>query len=159
MAVDRMKALPEDIQKHLAAHVELYQRDPERAHIWDSSVIGVPGPVKTLLLRTKGRKSGDDRYVTLQYFRPENLYVIVGSKGGVADHPAWFLNLLDEPRCHMQVGAFSSDAVARVAKGDERDRLWAMVSEEQPQYRRYQARTSREIPIIVLNPTASKTAS
>src|SRR5690606_18986555 len=100
--VDRMKRLPAEVEKHLAAHVALYRSDPERAHMWDSSVIGVPGPVRALLLRTKGRKSGDDRYVTLQYFRPHGLYVVVGSKGGVAEHPAWFLNLQADPHCDIQ---------------------------------------------------------
>ncbi len=148
--MDEMKTLPSDIEKHLAAHLALYKTDPERAHIWDSSVIGVPGPVRTLMLRTKGRKSGEDRYVTLQYFTPEGAYVVVGSKGGVAEHPAWFLNLLAEPACEIQVAAMHAHARARVAEGDERARLWEAVSSEQRAYRAYQARTTRQIPIIVL---------
>ena len=153
--MDKAKTLPEEVQKHLAAHIELYRRDPEAAHIWDSSVIGVPGPVRTLLLQTKGRKSGEPRYVTLQYFRPDDLYVIVGSKGGVADHPIWFLNLLADPSCEIQVASFHAHARARVAEGEERARLWEIVSEEQPQYKRYQRRTSREIPVIVLEITST----
>lgn len=149
-------SLPRDVMQHLAAHVELYQRDPDRAHLWDSSVIGIPGPVRTLLLRTTGRRSGEDRYVTLQYFTPGGKYVVVGSRGGTAEHPAWYLNLVDDPRCHVQVGTlFSSAARARLVEGEEYAALWTYVGNEQPQYEKYQARTSRRIPLVVLEPVDS----
>jgi deazaflavin-dependent oxidoreductase (nitroreductase family) len=145
--------LSTNVVQILAEHVALYRRDPEKAHWWDTAAIGLKtGVVQTLLLRTKGRKSGEDRYVTLQYFRPKGLYVVVGSKGGVAEHPVWFLNLLAEPRCHVQVGKLGFDAVARVAEGAERDALWPIVSEEQPNYKHYAKRTSRIIPVVILDP-------
>jgi len=153
------ETLPSGIQKHLAEHVALYKRDPERAHWWDSSVIGIPGPVRTLLLSTTGRKSGEERYVTLQYFTPGDKYVVVGSKGGVAAHPAWYLNLLETRRCHIQVGAFSSWVEAHVASGVEYTALWEHVSREQPQYKKYQAKTARQIPIVILELTGNESAS
>ena len=144
--------LPANIVEILAEHVAQYRRDPQAAHLWDSGKIGLKGGlVPTLLLRTRGRKSGKDRYVTLQYYRPRGQYVVVGSKGGVEDHPVWFKNLLEEPHCHITVGAFESDSIARVATGAEREELWAIVSEEQPAYKRYQKRTSREIPVVIFD--------
>jgi deazaflavin-dependent oxidoreductase (nitroreductase family) len=145
--------LPTNVVQILADHVALYRRDPEKAHMWDTAAIGLKtGVVQTLLLRTTGRKSGEDRFVTLQYFRPKGLYVVVGSKGGVAEHPVWFLNLLAEPRCHVQVSTLSFDAVARVAEGAEREELWPIASEEQPNYKAYQKRTARTIPVVILDP-------
>jgi deazaflavin-dependent oxidoreductase (nitroreductase family) len=144
--------LPNAVELKIAEHIELYLKDPEKAHIWDPGVIGVRGgPVQTLLLRTLGRKSGAPRHVALQYFRPDDLYVIVASRGGMPDHPAWYLNLLEHPECEIQVASFHSRAVARTAKGEERQRLWDAVSSEQPAYRRYQTKTTREIPVVVLD--------
>lgn len=141
--------LPPDIGRLLAEHIALYRRDPEAAHIWDSSVIGLSGPVATLLLKTTGKRSGKDRYAALQYFRPQGDFVVVASKGGLPTHPAWYLNLLANPDCEIQAGLFSSRATARIAAGEERRDLWAAVSAEQPAYVRYQARTEREIPVVV----------
>lgn len=140
------------IARHIAEHTALYLRDPEAAHIWDSTVIGIPGPVKTLLLHTKGRKTGQDRSTVLQYFTPDGLYVVVGSKAGVADHPAWYLNLLAEPNCRFQAGAFGTKARARSVTGEEYEQLWQYVCAEQPEYIKYQQRTDRQIPVVVLDP-------
>lgn len=157
--MDELKALPQHITQHLADHVALYLADPEKAHLWDASVIGLSGTIKTLLLRTKGRKSGEIRHVTLQYFALDGVYVVVGSRGGTAEHPAWFLNLVAEPACEIQVGGPHAHARARVAAGPERVRLWQQVSSEQPVYQRYQARTKREIPVIVLEPVPDMAGS
>jgi deazaflavin-dependent oxidoreductase (nitroreductase family) len=150
--MDDRNRMPAEVVRGVTEHIQLYLRDPERAHIWDPAVIGVPGgPVRTLLLRSTGRKSGQPRYAALQYFRPDGLYVVVASRGGTPDHPTWYLNLLDTPDCDIQVGGFRSAAVARTTHGEERNRLWDLVSAEQPAYRGYQARTEREIPVVVLD--------
>lgn len=146
---DRNGDLPSDVWRHLTDHIALYRRDPEAAHIWDSSVIGLAGPVTTLLLRTTGKRSGKDRYAALQYFRPDGQYVVVASKGGLPTHPSWFHNLLENPGCTIQVGGFHSAATARVAAGEERHVLWEAVSSEQPAYLKYQTWTDREIPVVV----------
>jgi deazaflavin-dependent oxidoreductase (nitroreductase family) len=143
--------LPNEVRDAIAAHIALYLKDPEAAHLWDASVIGVKGVVPTLLLRTIGRKSAEERYVALQYFRPEGQYAVVASKGGVPTHPAWYLNLQDNPVCEIRVGSFRSTASARTVEGDERERLWPLICGEQPEYVKYQARTSRLIPIVVLD--------
>ena len=144
-------AIPDDIRRHFEAHLELYRTDPEKAHYWDTSAIGANGLVATLMLTTVGRKSGQARLVTLQYFRPDGLYVVVGSKGGMADHPVWYRNLEATPACEIQVGAIHALATARRAEAEEYDRLWQIVSDEQPQYKVYSKRTSRRIPLIILD--------
>ena len=140
-----------DLWKHVSEHIAFYRRDPEAAHMWDSTVIGIPGPVPTLLLTTKGRKSGETRYAVLQYFRPEGDYVVIASKAGARRHPAWYLNLVDTPECEIQAGAFRAKAKARTATGAERQRLWDAVCAEQPEYPKYQSRTDREIPVVVFD--------
>jgi len=140
-----------NLARRVREHTELYRRDPEKAHLWDSTVIGIPGPITTLLLITTGRKSGEERFAALQYFRPEGDYVVIGSKAGMPKHPDWYLNLVANPGCEIQVGASRFRARARTAEGEERERLWAAVSAEQPEYVKYQARAERQIPVIVFD--------
>jgi deazaflavin-dependent oxidoreductase (nitroreductase family) len=149
---DELAALPDGVQEQLEAHRQLYMTDPEAAHMWDPIVIGVPGgPVKCLLLTYKGRKSGRMLNTSLQYYEFEGKIAIVASRGGTVEHPVWYLNLLAEPRCHIQVGKDGRDAVARTLTGEERARWWKSVTAEQPVQLEYQARTTREIPIVVLD--------
>lgn len=149
--MDQFKKLPSAVEAHIEAHIALYLKDPEAAHFWDASVVGIPGLVPTLLLRTVGRKSGEPRYVALQYFRPTGGYSVVASKGGVPTHPSWYLNLLDRPACEIQVGSYHSAAVARTVDGEERQQFWDIIVREQPAYLRYQKRTSRLLPIVALD--------
>jgi len=143
--------IPDRYRTHFAAHLALYRSDPDRAHMWDSSVIGVPGPVATLMLTTTGRKSGEPRSVTLQYFRTEGKVILAGTQGGAPTDPFWVLNLRANPDCEVHIGGFHAMAVARVAEGAERERLWRHASTEQPRYQAYQARTERVIPVVVLD--------
>jgi len=138
-------------RKLFAEHLELYRTDPERAHIWDATVVGATGPVTTMMLDTVGRRSGEVRQVTIQYFRDGDRYLIVASQGGMPQDPFWYLNLLETPECHIQVGAFGAKARATVAEGAERERLWEKVSNEQENYKRYQARSPRQIPVVILD--------
>jgi deazaflavin-dependent oxidoreductase (nitroreductase family) len=150
--MSQAQKLPNAVERKIAEHIQLYLTDPEAAHVWDPAVIGVRGgPVRTLLLRTRGRKSGEARHVALQYFRPDGLYVVVASRGGMPAHPAWYLNLLEAPECEIQVAGLHARAVARTAQGEERKALWDIVSSEQPAYRHYQTKTEREIPVVVLD--------
>jgi deazaflavin-dependent oxidoreductase (nitroreductase family) len=134
-------------------HVELYRRDPERAHWWDSTPGGGPGVLPTLLLTTTGRRSGQPRDVPLIYGESDGSYVVVGSRGGTPSHPVWFLNLEAAPECELQVGAKHVRARARVAEGPERERLWRRMLEIYPPYAEYQGRAgARTIPVVVLEP-------
>ena len=123
-----------------------------RAHLWDATPVGVPGTVPTLLLTTTGRKSGSPRHVPLLYLAHGRGYLVVGSKGGSSGHPAWYLNLVGHPACEIRVGAPAGKARARVLSGAEREAAWTTITAKYPVYIRYQARTERQIPLILLEP-------
>lgn len=151
VAVNELKVLPEQVILELEAHRQLYLSDPEKAHYWDPAVIGVPGgPVPCLLLEYTGRKSGKPLSMAIQYYRRDGRIAIVASKGGIEDNPQWYLNLLAQPRCRMHVGSKVTDAVARVADGAEHAAWWAQIEKEQPMQAIYQSRTSRRIPVVIL---------
>jgi F420H(2)-dependent quinone reductase len=105
-----------------------------------------------LLLTTIGRKTGRARCVPLPYFRDGDRYLLVASFGGNAHNPAWFANLTENPAVRVQLGRRSWNTHAEVARGAERDRLWADITREFPRYAVYQTKTPRVIPVIVLNP-------
>ena len=105
---------------------------------------------KTLLLTTKGRKSGEPRTKPLIYEQDGDRYVIVASKGGAPEHPDWYRNLEDEPNVQLQVLDDVFPARARTAEGEERERLWQLVNQRWPDYESYQTKTDREIPVVVL---------
>jgi deazaflavin-dependent oxidoreductase (nitroreductase family) len=138
----------------IAEHIELYRRDPEKAHMWDSTSIGGPGILPTLLLTTRGRKSGEPRSLPLIYGALDDSFVVIASKGGMPDHPLWFRNLEAQPECEIQVGPKSATVRARVAEGEERKRLWDQLAEIYPPYLDYQKATERTIPVVVLEPLA-----
>jgi deazaflavin-dependent oxidoreductase (nitroreductase family) len=137
----------------IAEHIALYRSDPEKAHMWDSTPLGGPGLLPTLLLTTTGRKTGEPRSLPLIYGQDGDAYVIVASKGGLPHHPVWYLNLEADPECELMVGPKKVRARARVAEGEERDRLWARMAEIYPPYDEYQERAGdRVIPVVVLEP-------
>lgn len=105
--------------------------------------------VTTLLLTTRGRRSGELRRTALIYGLDGERYVVVGSNGGKPADPGWYLNLLTDPTVELQVGAEVFAARARVAHGDERERLWRQMADLWPDYDRYRTKTSREIPVVV----------
>lgn len=127
----------------VADHIKSYvDSDGANGHDWHG--------VSTLLLTTKGRKSGVLRRSALIYGRDGDDLVIVASKGGANDHPAWYLNLVSDPAVHVQVGAEQFDATATTADESERTRLWPVMAAIWPDYDQYQTKTDREIPIVVL---------
>ena len=136
----------------IAEHIALYRSDPEKAHMWDSGAAGGSGPLPTLLLTTTGRKSGEPRALPLIYGNLDDSYVIIASKGGMPNHPIWFLNLEAKPECDLMVGAKAVSARARIVSGEEREKIWKMMAEIYPPYLEYQERTEREIPVVVLDP-------
>lgn len=137
----------------IAEHIKLYRSDPEKARMWDSTPLGGPGLLPTLLLTTTGRKSGEARTLPLIYGEVGDAFVIVASKGGLPKHPVWYLNLEAKAECELQVGAKQLSARARVAEGDERERLWKQMAELYPPYDDYQKSAGdRRIPVVVLDP-------
>ena len=125
-------------------HVDRYRAtDGEEGHEWQG--------VRTLLLTTTGRKSGEERTTPLIYGEDDGSFVIIASKGGAPDDPAWMKNLREDPRAKVQVAADKFDARARTATGEERDRLWARMAEIWPAYEDYATKTDRQIPVVVLD--------
>ena len=110
--------------KWIKDHVGLYLSEPEKAHLWDSTIGGGPGPLPTLLLIARGAKSGKLRPLPLLYQEIDGKYVVIGSKGGAPTHPGWYVNLKANPECEILVGAKRMRARARTASGDERTRGW-----------------------------------
>lgn len=103
-----------------------------------------------LLLTTTGRKSGKRRTTPLLYVEDGGRYVVVASVGGAPKHPAWYLNLKDDASATVEVGSRRLAVRAETAEPDERARLWQSVTAMYPTYDAYQAKTSREIPIVIL---------
>lgn len=145
--------IPETLPGWIKDHIELYLRDGEAGHLWDASLGGGEGMLTTLLLTTTGRKSGRQLVLPLIY-RPTDAggYCIIASKGGAPTHPAWFLNLEADPQVKVKVANKEFDAVARVAEGTEREKLWSQLAAYYPPYNDYQAATTRKIPVVVLEP-------
>lgn len=106
-------------------------------------------------LTTIGRKSGQPRTVLLTSPLQEgSTYVVVASRGGDDQHPAWFLNLRDNPDVEVTIKGEKRPMRARVADADERARLWPLVVADHKNYAGYQSKTDREIPLVFLEPSA-----
>ncbi|HXR13272.1 MAG TPA: nitroreductase family deazaflavin-dependent oxidoreductase [Solirubrobacteraceae bacterium] len=125
-----------------AEHVRAYRESAgEHGYNWRGTTI--------LLLTTTGRSSGQPRTTPLIHRADGGNWVVVASKGGAPEHPAWYENLVANPEATIQVRAEEIPVTASTAAGAERDRLWALMTEVWPGYDDYQAKTSREIPIVV----------
>lgn len=146
-------SIPDSLPDWIREHVTLYLQDPEAGHYWDASLGGGEGMLTTLLLITRGRKSGRQSVLPLIY-RPTDSggYCVIASKGGAPAHPAWYLNLEADPHVQVQVASDRFAATARVAQGQEREQLWQRMVDYYAPYTDYQAATERQIPVVVLDP-------
>jgi deazaflavin-dependent oxidoreductase (nitroreductase family) len=115
---------------------------------WDAANMPV------LELTTTGRKTGRPRSVMLTSpYQDGASYVVVASRGGDDIHPAWFLNLRDNPDVMVSLGGKPKQPMrARVATAPERARLWPLVTKDHGMYAGYQKKTDREIPLVLLDP-------
>ena len=132
--------------KYLGAlHRVLYRLSGGRigARVWDLPVV---------LLTTTGRHTGKKRTVPLCSLRSGDDVVVIGSYGGLDQPPAWWLNLQANPHAELTAGHEARDVTARNAAPDERGRLWAELTARAPGYLEYERRTSREIPVVILQP-------
>jgi deazaflavin-dependent oxidoreductase (nitroreductase family) len=125
-------------------HVRVYRETGgERGHRWRRGTT-------ILLLTTTGRVSGRPRTTPLIYRADGDRWVVVASKGGAPRHPGWYENLVATPDATVQVRADEVPVRASTAEGAERERLWTLMTEVWPDYDEYQARTDRQIPVVVL---------
>ena len=134
--------LPDWAVDHMNRYLET---DGEDGHIWR----GVP----TLLLTTLGRSSGEQRMLPLIYGKDGDDHIIVASKGGHADHPAWYLNLQASNAVSVQVASDKFSARAELVEETDRARIWDMMAEIWPPYNEYQEKTDRQIPVVRLRRT------
>ncbi len=124
-------------------HVKRYQEtDGAEGHEWQGTTV--------LILTTTGRRSGDPRSTPLIYGKHGDDHVVVASKGGAEEHPAWYLNLSEEPEVTVQVRGDRFQAHARTAGPDEKPELWKLMTGRWPPYDEYQHKTTRDIPVVVL---------
>ena len=127
------------------AHLRKYlETDGEVGYLWN----GVP----CLVMTTKGHRTGEPRRHPIIFSRDGANYVVIASAGGSPNHPKWYLNLCAEPRVQLQIKGEKLDAIARTAQSPERERLWRQAAREWPNYDVYTTRTSRQIPVVVLEP-------
>ncbi len=110
--------------------------------------------VTTLILRTTGRNTGLRRQFAMIYRRVRDDYI--ASQGGAPTHPSWYLNLCTEPRVEVNFGPDHFVANSRIAEGEERARLWAIMADHWPNFDVYATRTQRRIPVVVLAHTREK---
>jgi deazaflavin-dependent oxidoreductase (nitroreductase family) len=129
-------------------HVDRYRETGgEVGHDWEGT--------KTLLLTTTGRRSGEPRTLPLIYGQSGDDYLVVASKGGADEPPAWYLNLEAHPEVEVQVGDDRFPATARTATPEEKPEMWRTMIAEWPAYDEYQTKTDREIPVVVLSRRAA----
>lgn len=112
----------------------------------------VPGLPSLLLLDHVGARSGKRRTTPLVYMRDGGSLLVVASKGGHTSHPAWLYNLRRHPDTEVQIGRTRQRVHAREAGAEEHRRLWPKAAEHNPHWARYRERTSREIPLVLLDP-------
>jgi deazaflavin-dependent oxidoreductase (nitroreductase family) len=126
-----------------ALHRLLYRASGGRigGRLWDLPVV---------LLTTTGRQTGKKRTVPLCSFRDGDDLVVIASYGGLDQPPAWWLNLQANPQAELRDGHETRAVTARNAAPDERARLWAEVTAQAPGYLEYEGRTTREIPVVIL---------
>jgi deazaflavin-dependent oxidoreductase (nitroreductase family) len=119
----------------------------------NEGVVGGPfDGVPILLLHTTGAKSGQERVNPLAYQPDGDRLAVFASKGGAPTNPDWYHNVLAHPEVTAEVGTQTRAFRARVAQGEERDRIWTKQKQERPGFADYEARTDREIPIVILEP-------
>jgi deazaflavin-dependent oxidoreductase (nitroreductase family) len=124
-------------------HVRRYlQTDGAEGHDWQGTTV--------LILTTTGRRSGEPRSTPLIYGTHGPDHVVVASKGGAEEHPAWYLNLSEQPEVTVQVRGDRFKARARTATAEEKPDLWRMMSGRWPAYDEYQRKSGRDIPVVVL---------
>ncbi len=134
------------VRDHIRNYVE---SNGENGHEWRG--------ITTLLLTTRGRKSGKLRRTALIYGQAEGNYLLVASNGGSDNHPLWYLNLSENPEVELQVGAEKFTAHAHTANAEEKARLWPIMSKIFPNYDAYQekaGKAGRDIPLVILTPVA-----
>lgn len=129
--------------------VEAYERTGGR----EANTLRDTG-LPVIIVTMRGNRSGNVRKVALMRVEHDGEYALVASKGGAPKHPVWYYNLKANPRVELQDGQLRSDMIAREVTGEERAQWWERAVAAYPPYAEYQERTTRQIPVFVLEPAA-----
>jgi deazaflavin-dependent oxidoreductase (nitroreductase family) len=105
-----------------------------------------------LLLHTVGAKTGQPRVNPVMYRQLPTCYAVFASKGGAPTNPDWYHNVLAHPRVSAEIGTGTVEFVARVAEGEEREGIWTAHKAANPGFADYEQKTSRQIPVVILEP-------
>jgi deazaflavin-dependent oxidoreductase (nitroreductase family) len=105
-----------------------------------------------LLLHTTGARSGAERVNPMMYQDLGGPLAVFASKAGAPSDPDWYRNLVAHPEVTVEVGAATGPYLARLASGEERERIWAKQKQDYPQFAEYETKTDRQIPVVVLDP-------
>jgi len=105
-----------------------------------------------LLLHTVGARTGQPRVNPMMYQQVPAGYAVFASKAGAPTHPDWYYNTLAHPRVTAEIGTGTAAFLARVAEGEERERIWAAQKAAYPGFAGYEQKTTRQIPVIILEP-------
>jgi deazaflavin-dependent oxidoreductase (nitroreductase family) len=105
-----------------------------------------------MLLTTIGRKSGEPRTVPVLYLRDGDRVIVVASKAGVSRHPLWYGNLEANPEAKIEIRGEEMPMIARRASSEEKSALWPRLTQMYRDFDDYQARTQRDIPVVILTP-------
>src|SRR3954469_7051922 len=105
-----------------------------------------------LLLHSTGAKSGVERVNPMMYQAVGDDYAVFASKAGMPTNPDWYHNLLAHPDASIEVGTETIDVTARIAEGDERERIWSKQKADYPGFAEYEEKTTRTIPVVILTP-------
>ena len=143
-----MTTTPDPRAAYLIARQLLVDEIREHGHAVTGSYVGR----QALVLTTVGARSGRSRTTPTAYSRDGDRWVVVASKGGADEHPAWYHNLVADPIVTVEVDKLRFQARATVAEGPERERLWAQHIAVHPGIGEYPKRTTRIIPVIILEP-------
>lgn len=106
-----------------------------------------------VLLHHTGAKSGQERVSPVAYQVVDGGYAIFASKAGAPDNPAWYHNLIANPTATIEIGTDTVPVTARVASPEEREPIWTRQKQDQPGFAEYEQKTTRQIPVVILEPT------
>jgi F420H(2)-dependent quinone reductase len=146
--------VPKLMRLYSHAHVWVYRKTGGRlGNKWRVGA-AFPRGVPVLLLTTIGRKSGQPKTTPILYMEDGERVIIVGSQGGMRNHPQWYLNLIENPDVAVQIGSRVRKMRAHIADSQEHAALWPRLVALYADYATYQAWTDRVIPVVILEPTA-----
>jgi len=118
----------------------------------NGSLGGSTGGAGVLLLTSKGRKTGKERITPLSFMMDGSNYVIIASNGGIKKNPGWFYNLKENKDVTIRIKDITKEVKATITSNNEQNRLWPIITARGPEYAKYQEKTSRKIPIVILSP-------